>query len=89
MAPVHSPSSKVTSPLTMMALYPLARCTRRHSPPGRVVDDLADPARLDVESLELVDDHVGGRALAEHAPVPEAGGMGGQVARAGSGPPPG
>src|SRR6516162_584792 len=34
-APVQLPSSNVTSPLTMVYLYPSARWTRRHSSPGR------------------------------------------------------
>ena len=40
--------------------------------------DLAGPARVHVELFHVVDDHVGGRALAQHAPIAEAGGVGGQ-----------
>ena len=32
---VHFPSSKVTSPFTMIQRYPSAYCTRRHSPAGK------------------------------------------------------
>src|SRR5579862_1971531 len=40
-----------------------------------VIDDLADPMRPHVETLELVDDDVRRSALAENAAVTETGGM--------------
>ena len=43
-----------------------------------VVSDLADPIRLDVQVLQIVDHHVGGESLAQHAAIAETCSMGGQ-----------
>src|SRR5215217_3156286 len=52
-----------------------------HPPPlsgGEVVDDVADPVRIHVELLHVVDDDIRSRALAQDTPIAESGGMGGQ-----------
>ena len=73
-APVHFPSAKVSSPLTMIERYPFARWMRRHSSPGRSYAT-SPPSRIDVQLLHVVDDDIGACTLAEHATVLEACGI--------------
>ena len=43
--------------------------------PWEIMHDLADPIRLNVQLVQVIDHHIGRRALAQHTPVTETGRM--------------